>query len=124
VGKPPTGPPFQIGRAGIDWKGVPDPELEKTIARLEKRFESLQNLCDQQLPLGGKERWDTCAKEHAIVVQASGATPGDLLLAGRLAALRTKLAALKTRYAGFVWPVAPELRKKLQLEYMTRLKKK
>jgi hypothetical protein len=103
---------------------VPDPELEKTIGRLEKRFEAFQNICDQQLPLGGKERWDACAKEHLVILQAAKATPDDYQLAGRLAALKTKLAALKSKHADFAWPVAPDLRKKLQTELMQRLKKK
>jgi hypothetical protein len=103
---------------------VPDPELEKTIARLEKRFENLQHVCDRQLPLGGKERWEFCAKEHAVIAQAARPTPDDFLLAGRLSELRTKLAAMKTRYADFTWPVAPDLRKQLQTEYMARFKGK
>ena len=103
---------------------MPDPELEKTIERLEKRFENFQHVCDRQLAVGGKERWDSCAKEHAVIAQAAKPTPDDFLLAGRLATLRSKLAALKTKYADFVWPVAPDLRKKLQTEYMARMNKK
>jgi hypothetical protein len=103
---------------------MPDPELEKTIARLEKRFENFQHLCERQLPLGGKERWESCAKEHAVIAQASRATPDDFLLAGRLATLRTKLAGLRAKYADYTWPVAPDLRKKLQAEYMALMNKR